>query len=87
MPDTLEFQRQGERRNIARPSPGAAAFHIEDSRCKVLLFLTSANRDPGQDQLDQLEVRGYLNPGDRGTRADECEAIASFLTDALAKSR
>jgi hypothetical protein len=37
-------------------------------------------------QLDQLEERGYLNPGDRGTRADECEAIASFLTDSLAKS-
>ena len=39
------------------------------------------------DQFDQLEERGYLNPGDRGTRADECEAIASFLTDSLAKSR
>jgi hypothetical protein len=38
-------------------------------------------------QLDQLEERGYLNPGDRGNRADECEAIASFLTDSLAKSR
>jgi hypothetical protein len=38
-------------------------------------------------QLDQLEERGYLNPADRGTRADECEAIASFLTDSLAKSR
>jgi hypothetical protein len=38
-------------------------------------------------QLDQLEERGYLNPGDRGTRADECEAIASFLADSLAKSR
>jgi hypothetical protein len=37
-------------------------------------------------QLDQLEERGYLNPGDRGNRADECEAIASFLTDSLAKS-
>jgi hypothetical protein len=29
-------------------------------------------------QLDQLEERGYLNPGDRGNRADECEAIANF---------
>jgi hypothetical protein len=38
-------------------------------------------------QHDQLEERGYLNPGDRGTRADECEAIASFLADSLAKSR
>jgi hypothetical protein len=35
-----------------------------------------------KDQLDQLEERGYLNSGDRGTRADECEAIASFLTGA-----
>ena len=31
-------------------------------------------------QLDQLEERGCLNPGDRGTRTYECEAIASFLT-------
>jgi hypothetical protein len=38
-------------------------------------------------QLDQLEERGYLNPGDRGTRVDECEAIASFLTDSLARPR
>ena len=38
-------------------------------------------------QLDQLEERGYLNRGDRGTRADECEAIASFFTDSLAKSQ
>lgn len=37
-------------------------------------------------QLDQLEERGYLNPGDRGTRVDEGEAIASFLTDSLAKN-
>jgi hypothetical protein len=36
-------------------------------------------------QLDQLEERGYLNPGDPGTRADECEAIASFLTDSAGK--
>jgi hypothetical protein len=34
----------------------------------------------------QLEERGYLNPGDRGNRVDECEAIANFLTDSLAKS-
>ena len=39
-----------------------------------------------KDQLDQLEERGYLNPGDRGNRVDECEAIANFLTDSLAKS-
>jgi hypothetical protein len=31
-----------------------------------------------KDQLDQLEEHGYLNAGDRGTRADECEAIASL---------
>jgi hypothetical protein len=38
-------------------------------------------------QLDQLEERGYLNPGDRGTRADECEAIETFLAESLAKSQ
>jgi hypothetical protein len=37
-----------------------------------------------KDQLDQLKERGYLNPGDRGTRADEAEAIGNFLTDSLA---
>ena len=37
-------------------------------------------------QLDQLEVRGYLDPDRRGERADKCDAIASFLRDSLAKS-
>jgi hypothetical protein len=36
-----------------------------------------------KDQLDQLEEHGHQNPGDRGNRADECEAIATFLTDSL----
>jgi hypothetical protein len=40
-----------------------------------------------KDQLDQLEVRGYLDPDLRGERADECDAIETFLTDALPKSR
>ena len=40
-----------------------------------------------KDQLDQLEVRGYLDPDRRGERADECAAIDDFLTDALAKAR
>jgi hypothetical protein len=31
-----------------------------------------------KDQLDQLEVRGYLAPGLRGNRLDECEAIEAF---------
>jgi hypothetical protein len=38
-----------------------------------------------KDQLDQLEVRGYLDPDRRGERADECDAIEWFLTDALAR--
>jgi hypothetical protein len=56
----------------------------------VLLFHHRAHKSSilvTKDQLDQLEERGYLNPGDRGTRADECEAIVSFLADSLAKSR
>jgi hypothetical protein len=40
-----------------------------------------------KDQLDQLEVRGYLDPDRRGERVDECDAIETFLTDALASSR
>ena len=36
-------------------------------------------------QLDQLEVRGYLDPNSRGDRADECEAIETFLMDSLNK--
>jgi hypothetical protein len=38
-------------------------------------------------QLDQLEVRGYLDPDLRGERADECQAIEMFLTDWLVKTR
>jgi hypothetical protein len=38
-----------------------------------------------KDQLDQLEVRGYLDPDRRGDRADECDAIQMFLTDSLLK--
>jgi hypothetical protein len=40
-----------------------------------------------KDQLDQLEVRGYLDPDRRGEHLDECDAIESFLADALAKPR
>jgi hypothetical protein len=40
-----------------------------------------------KSQLDQLEERGYLDPGRRGDPLDECDAIAMFLTDALPKSR
>ena len=38
-------------------------------------------------QLDALEVRGYLDPGRRGDRADECDAIEMFLGDSLARPR
>jgi hypothetical protein len=34
-------------------------------------------------QLDALEVRGYLDPGRRGDRADECDAIEMLLGDSL----
>jgi hypothetical protein len=37
-------------------------------------------------QLDQLEQRGYLDPGRRGDPLDECDAIELFLTDALSKA-
>ena len=36
-----------------------------------------------KDQLDQLEVRGYLDPDRRGERIDECWAIETFLADSL----
>jgi hypothetical protein len=36
-----------------------------------------------KDQLDQLEVRGYLDPGLRGNRVGECEAIEAFLIESL----
>jgi hypothetical protein len=38
-----------------------------------------------EGQLDQLAVRGYLDPNNRGDRADECEAIETFLMDSLNK--
>jgi hypothetical protein len=34
-----------------------------------------------RSQLDQLEERGYLDPGLRGNCVDECEAIAAFLIE------
>jgi hypothetical protein len=36
-------------------------------------------------QLDKLEERGYLDPDRRGDRADEAEAIETFLMDGLTK--
>ena len=36
-------------------------------------------------QLDALVERGYLNPVQRGDRADEFEAIEAFLLDSLIK--
>jgi hypothetical protein len=38
-----------------------------------------------KDQLDQLEVRGYLDPDLRGNRIDEVDAIVAFLSDSLVK--
>ena len=38
-----------------------------------------------KDQLDQLEVRGYLDPDRRGERVDECWAIETFLADSPSK--
>ena len=35
--------------------------------------------------LDQLEVRGYLDPDRRGERIDECDAVETFLADSLNK--
>ena len=40
-----------------------------------------------KSQLDQLEQRGYLDPGRRSDRANECDAIEMCLADALPKSR
>jgi hypothetical protein len=39
-----------------------------------------------KDQLDQLEVRGYLDPKLHGERVDECDAIEMFLGDSLSKA-
>jgi len=36
-------------------------------------------------QFDALEVLGYLDPDRRGDRADECDAIETFLADSLRK--
>jgi hypothetical protein len=38
-----------------------------------------------KDQLDQLEVRGYLDPDRRGDRLDERDAIELFLADSPLK--
>ncbi len=36
-----------------------------------------------EHQLDQLEVRGYLDPDRRGDRLDECDAIQAYLAASL----
>ena len=36
-------------------------------------------------QLDQLEERGYLDPGRRDP-LDECDALEVFLADSLSKA-
>ncbi len=36
-----------------------------------------------KDELDQLEVRGYLDPNRRGDRLDECDAIEAYLAASL----
>jgi hypothetical protein len=63
----------------------------EDARlCAALARAAALGERPimvTKDQLDQLEVRGYLDPGRRGERIDECDAIESFLADSLIKSR
>jgi hypothetical protein len=38
-----------------------------------------------KDQLDRLEKRGYLEPDRRGDRADESNAIETFVMDSLLK--
>ena len=53
-------------------------------RHKRGLFLRPISMTTGQ--LDELEGRGYLDPNNRGDRADECEAIETFLMDSLAKA-
>ncbi len=39
-----------------------------------------------KNQLDQLEVRNYLDPNRRGERLDECDAIEAYLAASLVKS-
>jgi hypothetical protein len=36
-----------------------------------------------RSQLDQLEERGYLDPGLRGNPADEVEAVQELLADVI----
>ena len=41
--------------------------------------------EPARPLPDALEERGYLYPFERGNRADECEAIETFLAESLAR--
>jgi hypothetical protein len=42
--------------------------------------------DVTKAQLDWLEAHDYLDPFQRGERADEADAVEAYLMDALAKS-
>jgi hypothetical protein len=53
-------------------------FHFQPATIR-----RSRSIDVTDAQLDALEVCGYLDPGRRGDRADECDTIEMFLGDSL----
>jgi hypothetical protein len=59
-------------------TPRVRAFRKRERRGlrRLAVLLTSA-------QIDALEEKGYLDPDQRGERADEAEAVETFLTDFL----
>jgi hypothetical protein len=61
-------------------TPRVKAFRKRKRRGlrRLAVLVTSA-------QIDALEERGYLDPDLRGDRADEAEAVETFLLDSLIK--
>jgi hypothetical protein len=64
----------------------AAAKRMRAMRRRQRAGIRRLPIDVTRAQLDQLEVRGYLDPDRRGDRAHECDAVENFLMAALAKS-
>jgi hypothetical protein len=66
--------------------PSKASLSVIDHRRQQVAKANVRHRVVvGGQWLDTLEEAGYVGPGGRGNRADECEAIETFLADSLAR--
>jgi hypothetical protein len=68
------------------PNPTLRASPVQSQAALARSFLATHHRDEGPNSIS-LKCEGYLDPDLRGEPADECDAIETFLSDSLTKSR